>query len=285
MNKIVKTTLEEFQNCLLLTNGTVEVTVSADFGPRILAYNFVGGENVLGLHPAAQVETEFGLWKPYGGHRLWIAPENMPLSYVPDNDPVEWFFDEENNSLRMRQFDDKFTQIEKELTVTLDKEGSGITLDHKLTNRGETEIEGAVWALTIMRDGGEVFIPNETFMPYSPQTLLPVRNLTLWSYTDLTDSRWRFGSDFIKFKVDREKETQQKIGVLNKQGWVRYELAEIGFTKQFNHLENKTYPDLNSNTEVYCAGSFVEIETLSPLENIAAGDFIEHRERWTVEKK
>ena len=81
----------DFQNCIRLANGEAEVVVTTDFGPRIIAYNFTGGENVLGLHPHAQVETALGVWKPYGGHRLWIAPENMPNSYTPDNEPVEYF--------------------------------------------------------------------------------------------------------------------------------------------------------------------------------------------------
>src|SRR5829696_4540238 len=78
-----------FPNCYELVNGETRVIVSSDFGPRILWYSLTGGENVLGWHPAAAVTTDLGVWKPYGGHRLWMAPENMPFSYAPDNEPVE----------------------------------------------------------------------------------------------------------------------------------------------------------------------------------------------------
>ena len=89
-----------YPDCLELGNGTVNLIVSTDFGPRILFYGFDGGENILGWHGEAAVNTELGTWKPYGGHRLWLAPENMPLSYSPDNDPVG-FIEDGDFSLRL----------------------------------------------------------------------------------------------------------------------------------------------------------------------------------------
>jgi hypothetical protein len=89
-------------NCIRLTNGEVEIIVTTDVGPRIISYNFVGGENILGEHPNARVETALGEFKPYGGHRLWIAPENMPNSYAPDNAPIEYQFDEAQNSILLK---------------------------------------------------------------------------------------------------------------------------------------------------------------------------------------
>jgi hypothetical protein len=120
-----------------------------------------------------------------------------------------------------------------------------------------------------MRGGGEAFIPNEPFAPYGAKTLLPVRNLTLWSYTDLSDSRWSFDDEFIRLRVDESKPEPQKIGVLNRQGWVKYKVGDLVFTKRFDFVENAAYPDMNSNTEIYTAGSFVELETLAPLRRLA----------------
>ncbi|HEX8637740.1 MAG TPA: hypothetical protein VF692_06745, partial [Pyrinomonadaceae bacterium] len=274
----------DMPNCLRLTNGDAEIVVTTEFGPRIIGYSLAGGESILGLHPHAQVETALGTWKPYGGHRLWIAPENMPNSYAPDNAPVEYDFDEHNNSVRLTTPVEAATGMQKEIIVTLDETGSGVSVRHKITNRGAATAELSVWALTIMRGGGEVFIPNETFTPYSPQTLLPVRNLTCWSYTDFTDSRWQFDRDFIRLKVDENKGEPQKIGVFNKQGWAMYRAGGLEFIKRFEFVENAVYPDMNSNTEIYTAGSFVEVETLSPLQKIAPGETAEHAERWELKR-
>ena len=275
---------QTFQNCIRLTNGIVEIVVSTAFGPRILAYNFVGGENVLGIHAAAKVETALGEFKPYGGHRLWIAPENMPNSYAPDNAPVECFAGASANSIRLVQPLEPVTDTRKEITVALDENGSGVKIQHKITNLGEREIELAAWALTIMRGGGEVLIPNEPFAPYGAETLLPVRNLTVWSYTDFSDSRWQFDREFIRLRVDESKPEPQKIGVANRLGWAKYLVGDLEFTKSFDYDESKNYPDLNSNTEIYTAGNFVEIETLAPLCRLAKGEITEHAEFWQLKK-
>jgi hypothetical protein len=274
----------DFQNCVRLNNGEIEIVVTTDVGPRIIAYNYVGGENVLGVHAAAKVETALGEFKPYGGHRLWIAPENMPNSYAPDNAPVEYSYNAQTNAMRLVQPVEPVTQTQKEITVSLDKQGSGVTIHHKITNLGEPEIELAAWALTVMRGGGEVFIPNEPFASYSAETLLPVRNLTVWSYTDLSDSRWKFESGFIRLRVDSSKSEPQKIGVTNRQGWAQYRLADVIFTKRFEHVENAVYPDMNSNMEIYAAGDFVEIETLAPLVRLEINSSTEHTEFWRLEK-
>lgn len=272
----------DFQNCLRLSNGEIEVVVSTDFGPRVLAYNFIGGRNVLGIHAEARVETALGVFKPYGGHRLWIAPENMPNSYAPDNSPIDYFYDPQKNSICLIQPVETVTQTRKEIVVMLDEQGSGVRVRHKITNLGDAPIEAAAWALTIMRTGGEASIPNEPFAPYGGATLLPVRNLTVWSYTDLSDSRWRFDADFIRLKVDEQKENPQKIGVLNRQGWIKYQLDDVIFTKRFDYFETEIYPDLNSNVEIYTAGNFVEIETLAPLVRLASGSSTEHTEYWKL---
>jgi hypothetical protein len=102
-------------NCIRLTNGEVEVIVTTDVGPRIISYSLVGGKNVLGEHLNAKVETVLGEFKPYGGHRLWIAPENMPNSYAPDNVPVEYEFDEAKNSIRLLQPLETITKTQKEI--------------------------------------------------------------------------------------------------------------------------------------------------------------------------
>lgn len=275
---------QNLPNCICLTNDEVEIIVTTDVGPRVLFYGFIGGENVLGLHPGAKVETALGEFKPYGGHRLWIAPENMPNSYAPDNVPIEYEFNQARNSIRLIQPIEIVTKTQKEIVVTLDEKGSGVSITHRIENRGAAAIEIAAWALTVMRAGGVCEIPNEPFAAYGAETLLPVRNLTLWSYTDLSDSRWEFAKDFIRLRVDENELELQKIGVLNRQGWAKYRVGDLEFTKRFDFVKDAVYPDMNANTELYTAGSFVEIESLSPLRKLESNESVEHSERWKLSK-
>jgi hypothetical protein len=279
---IERTEFYDGANCLRLSNGEVDLIVSLDFGPRVLFYGFTGGgENILGLHPNAKVETELGVWRPYGGHRLWTAPENMPLSYAPDNAAVE-YFSENDFAARFVAPVEEATKIQKEIAVTLSEKGSEAVIEHRIANRGEREIELSAWALTIMRGGGAAIVPHEPHAPYSPESLLPVRSLAVWSYTDFTDPRWTFEKNFIRLRTDENLHNPQKFGVLNRRGWAAYEWQNLLFVKRFDFAENAIYPDMNCNTEIYTAGLFVEVESLSPLEKLPPGEAIVHTERWQL---
>jgi hypothetical protein len=265
-------------NCLRLSNGAAEVVVTTDVGPRVVRYGFVGGENILGEWSQASVPTEWGEWKPWGGHRLWTAPEAKPRSYSPDNDPVEH---ESAGPLTIRliQKRDERAGVQKEMELTLDAEGSGLSLLQRVTNRGAWPVELAAWGLTIMRGGGEAVIPQEPFGPH-PEFLLPARPLVLWPFTDMSDPRWTFGPKFIRLRADESSPTEQKVGVMNKQGWAAYRLGETLFVKRFGFDEHAVYPDYGCNCEVFTAGSFIEVESLSPLKRLEPGESIEHVEHW-----
>ena len=265
-------------NCYVLSNGAAEVTVATDVGPRILGYNLTGGENVLGEHPEISVTTEWGEFKPWGGHRFWTAPEAMPRSYAPDNDPVEFEPDGERSCRLVRELE-RNSYVRKELTVTLDDGGGGVTLAHRITNRGAWRVELGAWGLTIMRGGGEAVVPQEPYGPH-PQNLLPARALVLWPYTDMSDARLSFGRRFVRLRSDASNDEPQKIGFANKQGWAAYSLPDALFVKRFAYEEGATYPDYGCNNEFFTAGSFMEVESLSPLRQLEPGETIEHVERW-----
>ena len=267
-------------NCYRLTNGSVELIVTTDVGPRILRYALVGGENVLGECRNVSVETEWGVWRPYGGHRLWLAPEANPRSYSPDNDRVE-FGPRGDSEARLTQSADPRTGIQKEIVVALDAEGSNVTLTHRVTNRGAWAVELAPWALTIMRGGGEAIIPQEPYGAH-PEHLLPARPLVLWPYTNLSDARYTLGQKFIRLRSDAARPEPEKFGVANKRGWAAYRVAGTLFVKHFPYEEGASYPDLGCNNEVFTAGSFIEVESLGPVARVEPGGSVEHVERWQL---
>ena len=89
---------ENYGKCVQLSNGVIDLVVTIDCGPRIVRFGFIGNENILynDLDRKFKVQNEFmddyysegAACYFYGGHRLWLAPERMPESYFPDNDPV-----------------------------------------------------------------------------------------------------------------------------------------------------------------------------------------------------
>jgi hypothetical protein len=265
-------------NCYRLTNGTVEVIVTTDIGPRVIRYGFVGKANVFAEMPNDVVTTEWGNWKPYGGHRFWHAPEVKPRSYYPDNEPVTFRL-QEPGGIQLTQAVEAKTGMQKEIVVTLDPTGTGVTVAHRLTNKGVWSVEAAPWALTIVAGGGTTIIPQEPFISHDDY-VLPARPMVLWHYTDLTDSRWTIGKKYIRLRTEASMNFAQKVGVANKQGWMAYLNGKTLFVKRFAYVPGARYPDEGCNCETFTKGTFMEVETVGPLTQLNPGDTVEHVERW-----
>jgi hypothetical protein len=269
-----------WQNCLRIYNDEIEVIVATDIGIRILRAGFINGQNFLYLSPDDAGKIGGSDWRIYGGHRLWHAPEAIPRSYAPDNSPVEYSI--KGNTLTLTQAKEASTGIIKEVEISLHASKNEVTVVHRLINKNLWAIRVSPWAISALDKGGTAIIPQE---PYGEgdEFLLPSRPLVLWQYTQMQDPRWFWGNKYILANQDTEHTSEQKIGVLNKEGWVAYHLNKEILIKTF---VNRTgdYPDYNSNNEIYINENFLEIETLGPLEAVGADSVLEHTEYWLLAK-
>lgn len=267
-----------------LSNGTVELVLATEYGPRVMRYALAGSnekDNIFGTLPDVNVKTELGQWNIRGGHRLWHAPEGMPRSYVPDNAPVQVVRD--GDTVKLVQAVETATNIQKEIWITLDAADSHVTVIHKLTNRGVFPIDIACWAMSVMNKGGVAILPQEPYQSHD-DALLPARPMVLWSYTNLTDPRWMFGQKYLTLRQDPDIKDPQKVGILNRQGWAAYCRNSVLFLKRFGFDKDRTYPDYNCNNETYTDANFLELETLGAMEKVEPGATISHREDWWLYK-
>jgi hypothetical protein len=264
---------------LAISNGEAELVVTTGVGPRLLSYRLRNGENILGSWLQVAQENDLGTWKPYGGHRLWAAPEEMPRTYYPDNDPVEYEMIGDH-AVILRAPVERITNIQKEIRITLG-ESTEVALQHVITNRGTEPVELAPWALTILRPGGTVIIPQEPFRSHE-EALLPSRPMVLWHFTDLTDARYHLGKQLMELRCDSRYDSPQKIGAMNKQGWTAYYSKPLLFMKEFDYRAGANYPDYGCNCEAYTSGEYIELESLGPLEMLQPGESATHRERWRL---
>jgi hypothetical protein len=263
-------------NCLQLSNKTVEVVMTTDVGPRVIAYRRIGGRNMLAEIPGTPGASE---WQPWGGHRLWLAPEAIPFSYAPDNAPIAHRVIEGGTVVLDRGIE-KETGIAKVMEVTLAPDGSKVTIVHRITSQRETPLEVAPWALTIVRGHGTTIIPNEPFVSHDDR-VQPIRPMAVWAYTDLSDPRWTLGPKFIRLRSDGARKAPQKIGMGNRQGWAAYaEGGEVFIKRVAPFDDHRTYPDYGTTYQAYTAGDFMEVETLGALVSLAPGQSAEHTETW-----
>ncbi len=265
-------------NCVRLSDGRTELVITTDVGPRIIRYNFAGGDNVL-KEFTNQMGTRGGkTWRAYGGHRLWIAPEDVKRTYVPDNKQVTWLW--RSSTFTVRQPADPFTRLAKEIRIRYEPKGK-VRILHRITNEGRRITEFAPWALTAMAPGGEAIFPMEPFAPH-PQDLLPARPLVLWSYTKMNDPRWTWGEKEIRLRQDINHREPQKVGFLNQQGWMAYARNRDIFIKRHQYVPGATYPDMGCNVETFTNHEMLELETLAPLIRLKPGAYVDHTETWSL---
>ena len=122
---VEKTTYTPWGNCIGVSNETIDVVATLDFGPRIIRCGFVGAKNLFyedrnhhiscgkEAHEAFHKES----WKLYGGYRLCASPESLPETYYPDNNSVDCEIIE--NGFILKAPIESWTQIQKEIEVQI----------------------------------------------------------------------------------------------------------------------------------------------------------------------
>lgn len=266
-----------WNRCLKIDNDTMEVVVTMEVGPRIIRCGFIGDENHFVEYADQTGKKGDSAYHSYGGHRLWIAPEEHPKTIYPDNAPVE--LERDGEWFHFTPPVEKSTGFQKEIDIWLDPDRNKVRVLHRITNRSKDSLTGAAWGVTVMAPSGRAVVPHERYKPH-PESLLPVRPLVLWSYTDMSDPRWKWGKRFIQLHQDRKAKEPQKIGMLNTDGWCAYENRGQLFVKSFACQKRERYPDFGSNCEIFTNAKMLELESLSPLKDLSPGDSLTHEEQW-----
>lgn len=282
---VEKLSYHGWNNAWRLSNGTVELVVLADVGPRIVHYGFCGRENF--LYEAA---SDAGLtggdgFRLYGGHRLWAWPE-VPRTYFPDNCCVT--VSQGDDFVRFTApIEDRApgTNLQKELEVALHADGTHVRIVHTIANRSVDATELAVWCPTMMRPGGRAILPLPTRAAMDSEHFQSVGPMTLWSFTDLADPRWSLGTEFIQLAQDSHPQgrfPEQMTGIFNPAGWGAYYAEGTLMIKRAMPLPNARYPDFGCNFEIFTNPDFLELETLSPIVKLEPGESGSHTETWAL---
>lgn len=267
-----------WDHCYRLANSQIDLIVTADVGPRIIRFGFVGQANEFKEFDDEIGKTGGDEWRNYGGHRLWHAPEALPRTYSPDNSPVDVIARE--NGLHVVQPVEASTGIQKELEISLDEHTTHARILHRLSNLGMWPVELSVWCLSVMSPGGTAILPLPPRAAHSPEHLVPASTLALWSYTDLSDPRFVWGKRFILLRHEPGNPAPQKIGLSVPDGWAAYARNEHLFVKRFTYQPGAKYPDMGSSCESWSDADMLELETLSPLTVLQPGEHTDYVEDW-----
>jgi hypothetical protein len=265
-----------------VSNSKIDILISTDFGPRVLFCGLPGGPNHFFTRQSdlENYHSQKDCFHFFGGHRLWAAPEHPLLSYIPDNQPVQWRQEDSalviDHSIVWQDY-----KIAKQWILQMDPRLAQVQITHKITNLGEQALHIAPWAISQMAPGGL------SVMPLPPRgshigNLLPTGSLVLWPYSDLSDPRWRWGYEYIRVQQAPDMAKPLKFGLAADQGWLAYFNHGQLFYKQTQVFTGALYPDRGTPLQIYLDADFLELETLGPLEWVAPNQTIRHQETWRL---
>lgn len=281
---------KEYGKCVVISNGEIEAYVTVDLGPRIIRFGFLGGKNILFDNRKAftpktdKVYTDYygegKAWENFGGHRVWITKETYPETYTPDDQPVKYTVTE--NGAVFEQPDDTKNGVKKMFEIKMDPDDANMQIKTTVKNISENEKEFAVWCISVAAADGTLIIPMNT----NDTGYLANRTISVWPYTDLSDSRLNFGKKYITVKQDTNAKTPFKIGLDLNGGQVYYVNGNDVFCKKYeNNHPDGIYPDNGVSFETYTDNTILEIENLSEVKKVASGEENTMVESWSLFKK
>jgi hypothetical protein len=282
MFKSEKINYQGWANSWRMSNGEVELVVTGDVGPRVMRYGFAGGQNFFKEFASQMGKTGEATWQPRGGHRVWIAPEDIVKSYAPDNEPVA--IEVQGGEIVCTGPVEALTGVEKKITLKMAPSGSGVEVIHAIRNAGSEPCQLAPWVLTMCAQGGSGihgFPPRGTH----PEMLEPTNPLVMWAFTHLDDPRWRLSRKYLVLRQDPNNANPQKLGTYNRHTWGAYLLNGELFIKRYEAITAPAaYPDFGCTFETFTNADILELETLGPLTTLAPGQSVSHTERWTAHR-
>ena len=280
----------DYGKVLSLSNGVIEVYVTIDVGPRIIRFGFIDGQNFMCDNRAAaepkndaEFEKFFGKdkkWELLGGHRIWCSPESYPQSYYPDLDSVKYEITETGAVFTPNP--ETENGVQKQLEIKMDPDDANMQVVMRVTNISSAPQEFSIWGLTVSATGGMLVVP----MNDNDTGLLHNRNISVWPYTNLADSRLHFGERYVTLKQDKSVNHALKLGFDLNQAEAYYCLGDDIFRKSYEtYHPHEKYPDNNCSFETYTCATFLENESLSPLKKVQPNETVSLTEHWSLHKK
>lgn len=290
---MIKTEIKNYLNygnVLSVSNGVIEAFITIDVGPRIIRFGFVDGQNMMCDNRGVMEPKDdrefcdfFGQgkkWEILGGHRIWTSPESYPQSYYPDLDPVK--YEITGHGAIFTPNAEVENGLQKQLEIKMDPDDANMYVTMRVTNIASAPQEFSIWGLTVSAQHGTLIIPMNT----NDTGLLHNRNISVWPYTNLADSRVHFGKRYVTLRQDINIEQSFKLGFGLNDAEAFYCVGNDVFRKAYetNHNTEK-YPDNDCSFETFTNSGFIEVESLSPLKKVQSGETVLLTEHWSMHKK
>ena len=274
-----------FGKCVKISNGIIEVIVTIDLGPRIVAFGLVGEDNIFyedakrayRITTETQADGNDTTFYYYGGHRLWLSKERSAKSVWPDNEPV--VYSVLSDSVRFSPPRQKSSAFQTGMEIVMSEGTADIMIVHTAKNCSQEAQNCGISAITMLAGDGLLILPQNT---EDDITFRPNRSVVLWPGTDIRDKRLHLGNRYLSIRQETGCSKLLKIGSNNLLGWAAFVGAKYTFLERYVHNPQAVYPDFGSSCELCLQPDFSEIQSLSPIYRVEPGMGIKHVENLSI---
>lgn len=304
--RVTRETYRGWAGAYRLSNGTVDAVVVPQIG-RVMAFHFTGRpetspffNNKLWLGKAApptpdprNPKTFPTEWHNYGGDKLWPSPQSdwpkrQPVGWPPDPtiDTGPYTVKRLRNGLRLVGPVSPFFGVRVIRDITLRPGAARVFLQDTFTRprRATGKLTGfpiGIWSITQVRGDATVYLPLN-LKGHFP-------GVGLVSLTDKPGVPPNAKTHDDLLAVTRPSNVSTKIGVDNSAGWMACAFGgDLLFSEHFTRLPRATYPDKNTNAQVYTNGddtqAYIEMEVLGPLVSLNPGWQITRAMSWQLQR-
>ncbi len=274
---ILEISYRNYGKCLRIANDVVEIIVTIEYGLRIAKYGYIGGKNHFKeseILSNLDEEINIGI----GGHTLEYATNSKSLLVSNDG---EVKYELIPHGVRFIQAVESDTKTQRVMEVYFEFESSKIVVLHRVYSLNLFDIDVSISGVTSMNREGIQIIP----ICKSGNMNLPRSCFVLWPYSNLKDSRVYFGERYVAMKTCEDNIKDFRIGFNDSLHYALYYSDREMFVKEFDIQSEKLgYPNNGCVYEAFISRDSIQMISNSVLYNLSCGNYIEHREVWTLFK-
>lgn len=282
--KVTQVSYTKWEGAWKLDNGRCEMVIVPQVG-RVMSFALSGGRNVLWNNPALAGQTvpkDDNTWHNFGGDKVWPTQQDWWIKYTSRNGwPPPYSFDgvaqtaeriEGGVRMTSPQSPEFGTKTVREFVM--DPTRPLVHVRQWFTKSEGKPVTMTLWTVTQVRTPDYALLPVE--VAGGPKMLGPV-----------VPERLKRGEGAASLQNDPT--ASQKIGAppatRTNGDWVAGVFGHEMLVESRQRHEG-IYPDGNCQAEVYTApakdGSYVELEMLSPMTDLHAGQTLRDDAVWQI---
>ena len=254
-----------------LDNGVARAVIVPGVA-RVMVFERAGGANLIWQDKAlwgipANLAT--GDWQNFGGSKLWAAPQaawGWPPDPAMDRGPCGYAIGQDG-SIHLRGMPSQTVGVRLDREISLADGRAALDLEYTMQNTTSSNVTWGIWNIIQMQGGGRVLLPTPKGVS--------VREDKRWHIWE----HWqRIDDIFVLHHTGQEG----KVMSIGPEGWIAYEKAGEVFVLSFRADPDAVYPEGHGCGEVYAGGSYIELEHVAPLTQLAPGETTQTTERWIL---